>query len=80
MTRARQAVLERSGNPASASVEDATQRAFDQFGLDIADIETEAAAYTATSSDWASPAPTTKSDALTRIASAVATLLGTPIP
>lgn len=80
MTRARQAVLERTGRPEVAPVEDAAQRALDQLGLDMADIETEAGAYTATAADWASPAPTTKADALSRLATAVAGLLGTPIP
>lgn len=80
MTRARRPVLERSGRPELAPVEDAVQRLFDQQGLDSADIESDAGGYSATASDWASPAPATKNDALTRLAAAVAGLLGTPIP
>ncbi len=80
MSRARRPVLERSGRPELAPVEDAVQRLFDQQGLDAQDIDAAADGYSATASDWASPAPTTKNEAITRLAAAVAGLLAGPIP
>ena len=80
MPRARKPVLERSGRPELAPLEDATQRVLEQMHLDGADAESDASSYTATAADWASPVPTTKADALDRIATALAGLLGTPIP
>lgn len=78
--RVRQVSLTRTGLPDHDRALDVAQRGFDQMGKDINDMTASSAAYSATASDWAGTAPTTKDAAITRIAAAVAGLLGTPIP
>lgn len=56
------------------------QRALDTIAADLDAMETDVETYAATATDWAAPAPTTQDAALTRLAAAVAGLLGTPVP
>ena len=78
--RVRQVSLTRTGMPDHDRALDVTQRGFDQMGRDIADMNAATSSYSATAADWAGMAPTTKDAAITRLAAAVAGLLGTPIP
>jgi hypothetical protein len=78
--RVRQVSLTRTGLPDHDRALDVAQRGFDQMGKDINDLSASSGTYSATAANWATPAPTTKDEALTRLAAAVAGLLGTPIP
>lgn len=80
MSAARRVSLTRTGLPEHDKTLDAAQRGFDQMGRDIDTLSTSSGAYSATAADWSTPAPTTKDAAITRLAAAVAGLLGTPIP
>jgi hypothetical protein len=80
MTFARRVSLTRTGLPDHDKTLDAAQRGFDQMRQDVNALGTSSGVYAATASDWATPAPTTKDEAITRLAAAVAGLLGTPIP
>lgn len=77
---ARRVSLTRTGIPDLDRALDVAQRGFDQTTKDVNGLSASSAAYSATASDWAGTAPTTKDAAITRIAAAVAGLLGTPIP
>jgi hypothetical protein len=77
---ARRVSLVRTGLPDHDKTLDVAQRGFDQMGKDIDALGRSSGAYAATASDWATPAPATKDEAITRLAAAVAGLLGTPIP
>jgi hypothetical protein len=68
--------IQRTGKPEYRRLEDNVMSALQQRDTSI----TAASAFTADSAMWASPAPTTVQEAITRIASAVSGLLGTPIP
>lgn len=80
MTAARRVSLTRTGLADHDKTLDVAQRGFDQMGNDINALSTSSGLYTATSTDWATPAPTTKDAAITRLATALAILLGGPIP
>jgi len=68
--------IQRTGKPEYRRLEDNVMSALQQRDTSI----TAASAFTADPTMWASPAPTTVQEAITRIASAVSGLLGTPIP
>ena len=80
MSQVRRASLTRTGNADLDRALDEALRGFDQTAKDVNALSTSGGAYNATASDWAGTAPTTKDAAITRIAAAVAGLLGTPIP
>lgn len=76
MPRARLPVIERSGRPELAPVEDATERAMAAMYQDLRGTEEGLARYSATDdADWSGNAPTTIAAALDRIAAALG-----PIP
>jgi len=66
-----------TGRPEHTELEAAIRRALDQAHGQINDAESYAAAG---GTVWAAPAPTTQDEAITRLAAAVAGLLGSPIP
>lgn len=75
--------LERSGRPELEDIESAIQRLVDQQYSDARGFEggiADATAFGADGAVWASPVPTTTQEAITRLATAVSGILGTPIP
>jgi selenocysteine lyase/cysteine desulfurase len=75
--------LETTGRPELEPLERSAQRLFDQLHNDARAGEsatTAASAFSADGAVWASPAPTTTQEAITRLAAAVSGILGTPIP
>jgi len=73
-------ILTTSGRPEFQGLEGAIRDMGTQLHQNSEAAATEAESYAATPSSWASPAPTTQDEAITRIAAAVRTLLGSPIP
>lgn len=79
----RKHVLEVSGDPALEGNDRRVQRGLDGVSEDLRELEAavfDAQAFGGSGSVWATPTPTTTQEAITRMAAAVAGLLGTPIP